>query len=464
MPGMSWRWADGWDAGRKWDDRSSGQDTGDVRSSGDETGGRWPWPEGWRSHRGTVAADAGVGRSSGDETGGRWSWQHSGWRDWSTEHGPSDAGAAVAEGMQGSRQGGEPQSAATLADAAQQAATLAAALADGQLASAGPSQGRSPSPGASVPKQGAPAPAVAVPAARGAGASGLNPAPPPKAATAAPPQAPPEAVAQHARRLRQGTGVLQTLGGPLGPAPVVGPLVAPLLRSRMVYSMEYFRLWQPNWHGCYKQHNAYLKFRVQQCENEQDPLNSDIFECTAAPEEIPMIVKDKARPMAWDWDWQNMVQWSWLEMIAQLDDDSMAFVVTGQDGRSGGVVSCRVCPCPGSYDHKRHHKKASEGNRHQTVRLPRWDFLVMRDDDTGVRLHPDWNSPQFKFYPELPDVAPVQIPRGGLGRSEGRGTYVRYRSVGAAGDLRFDARKGQGLPPFRAAAVSRSSAQAGTPQ
>ena len=49
-------------------------------------------------------------------------------------------------------------------------------------------------------------------------------------------------------------------------------------------------------------------------------------------------------------------EWSWLEMLAQLDEDSMAFVVQGEDNRSRGLVGCDIAMRPGSYDHKRHHQ------------------------------------------------------------------------------------------------------------
>ena len=155
--------------------------------------------------------------------------------------------------------------------------------------------------------------------------------------------------------------------------------------------------------------------------------------------------------MEGDWDMGTMVGWSWLEMIAQLDEESMVRVVTGADGRSGGAVSCELRPRPLSYDRKRHRGNRLAGNRHQTIRLPRWDFLVMRDDDSGVRLHPEWNSPRFAIYEVRPYDAPVEIPARGLGRSDGRGTCARYRSIGAAGTARFDPRKGQHLPPHRQA-------------
>ena len=42
--------------------------------------------------------------------------------------------------------------------------------------------------------------------------------------------------------------------------------------------------------------------------------------------------------------------WSWTQMIAAFDDESMKIVVTGDDGRSRGVVSCEFAPRANSYD------------------------------------------------------------------------------------------------------------------
>ena len=99
-PGMARRWPHAWEAGMEWDYRSSGAESWQARSSGDDADSRWPLGQGGWSHRGTSAVDVGVWRSSGDETGGSWSWRQSGWWDRSTEPRPSDAGAAVADGVQ----------------------------------------------------------------------------------------------------------------------------------------------------------------------------------------------------------------------------------------------------------------------------------------------------------------------------------------------------------------------------
>ena len=68
--------------------------------------------------------------------------------------------------------------------------------------------------------------------------------------------------------------------------------------------------------------------------------------------------------MSFTFDESDMREWSWWEMVAQLDTKSMEIVV-GSD-RSGGLVGCKLQPRPGSYDHKRHHEKKKMGSHKRT--------------------------------------------------------------------------------------------------
>ena len=118
----------------------------------------------------------------------------------------------------------------------------------------------------------------------------------------------------------------------------------------------------------------------------------------------------------------------------------------GRD-RSRGLVSCEICACPNSHDHNRQAKRVRDGARGQTVRLQRWDFLLLRDDGSGIRLHPEWSSTKFRVYELDPRSDPVPPPGKGLGKSDGPGTFARYKGVGVQTQGRFDASKGSHLPP-----------------
>ena len=152
--------------------------------------------------------------------------------------------------------------------------------------------------------------------------------------------------------------------------------------------------------------------------------------------------------MTWEYGAEGKL-WSWHEMVAQLDPASMWVVVEGTDGRSGGLVACTFAIRPNSYDHKRSHMLKETTGRAPNVRLPVWDFVLHRDDGTGLRLHPRWSPPgkgkkSKKSRPEVETfelgghAAPVPVPDAGFGRSDGRGTYRWQKEMGPQEPLRFD--------------------------
>ena len=132
-----------------------------------------------------------------------------------------------------------------------------------------------------------------------------------------------------------------------------------------------------------------------------------------------------------------------MEMIAQLDETSMIFVVKGRDGRSGGLIGCCLSPRPNSYDHTRHRQLKDEG----TPWLPLWDFVIHREDGTMVRLHPQANTVNVETLELHPKPPPQR--KGGKGGRWGLGKYRQYKDIGTKELLRFDARKGQQLQPFK---------------
>ena len=51
------------------------------------------------------------------------------------------------------------------------------------------------------------------------------------------------------------------------------------------------------------------------------------------------------------WMHTEFAEWSWVELGAQMDKDTMEYVVCGRDrDRSRGLVCCETCPCPTPYD------------------------------------------------------------------------------------------------------------------
>ena len=80
-------------------------------------------------------------------------------------------------------------------------------------------------------------------------------------------------------------------------------------------------------------------------------------------------------------------------MVAQLDQESMEFVVHGPKYRSGGLIGCEFRPRVGSYAHDMHfmldHARRPENNK----QLEGWDICMLRDDNSVVRLHPETSRP-----------------------------------------------------------------------
>ena len=145
--------------------------------------------------------------------------------------------------------------------------------------------------------------------------------------------------------------------------------------------------------------------------------------------------------------------WNWKEMIAQLDHPSMEYVVLGPERGSGGVRYCYCAPTPGSYDHARAAMfRAMKAERfrqcwpHLTScrdlpQLPDWDFVIVREDWTEVRLHPTYSTTKFKAREQPPSYQDAPIPKAGLGRSDGKGTFKKHTTHPNQVDLKFDGDK-----------------------
>ena len=149
----------------------------------------------------------------------------------------------------------------------------------------------------------------------------------------------------------------------------------------------------------------------------------------------------KGDGMDFDLDENSSYLWSWFEMVAQLNADSMAFVVNGDDGRSCGLVSCSFAPRPNSYDHKRHNQLRLAGKPKKDAKLRVWDFVLTRADGSAVRLHPQWSTKAVDSYAVEGHAEEVKIPVHGLGESDGRGTYKHFKDLGTQRMLKFDGTK-----------------------
>ena len=169
------------------------------------------------------------------------------------------------------------------------------------------------------------------------------------------------------------------------------------------------------------------------------------------------IEKEKLRHFAeesYTFDDGVMEPWSWASMVASLDTDSMQYVVTNE-GRSRGLRCCLFSPRPNSYDHQSAAAARKEGI--DVLRKPQpWDFLLMRDDGSAVRLHPEWSKTKFSAHPAEGATTEMPTPKGGFGKSAGRGSFQAFVKHGVAKILRFDAKKVKQMQESHAAVAANS--------
>jgi hypothetical protein len=193
----------------------------------------------------------------------------------------------------------------------------------------------------------------------------------------------------------------------------------------------------------YKQHSAALKyFRMISEAEVADPWQAApmAFDTSSTFMNIGKIDHPKGMDYCF---LEEKVKWHWTELIAQMDMESIILVCRGPEKRSGGVTHCSFQLRPNSYDHKRQHKNSISGATSLVEgafdgKLPVWDFVIHRDDGTGIRLHPAWKSPKIETFDIAGHIGSVQPPNRGLGKSDGRGTYKYYKDVGNEYTLRFD--------------------------
>ena len=117
-------------------------------------------------------------------------------------------------------------------------------------------------------------------------------------------------------------------------------------------------------------------------------------------------------------------------MVAQMDEESIKYVVEGGD-HSRGLVCCEVRKRAGSYDHSRQ-VQCPRGHS----QLRDWDFILKRNDGTAVRLHPQWSEETIPTF-ALESAEGIPLPRNGLGQSDGPCTFKRYKKMGFERTLNF---------------------------
>jgi hypothetical protein len=209
------------------------------------------------------------------------------------------------------------------------------------------------------------------------------------------------------------------------------------------FDLLFFRTWKMHnaYTDTYKQHNAALKYFRALCTGEASVGSAAAVAAhgTGAMELHPCgmqraQIKHEQGGPSFDFDYNDMIDWSWLEMIAQLEEESMFHVV------GGGLVKCEFSARKNSYDHKTAHANVKT-SKPQPPQLRVWDFVVWRADGSGIRLHPQWSKTSIDTFPPEGHDNEVQMPSGGPGTSDGPGTFKKYKDMGNKGSIRFDPRK-----------------------
>jgi hypothetical protein len=194
--------------------------------------------------------------------------------------------------------------------------------------------------------------------------------------------------------------------------------------------LEYFQSFT-TWTSNYKQHNIALKYLRERAEARQEDVVALPFDFVQ--QDIAEITHDKG--VHFHFSDTSFKPWYWQEMVAQLDEPSMRFVVNGEDpGRSRGLVSCKLEKSD-RYDHKRAH--ANPGGR---CMFKIWDFILVRDDGSKIALHPNYSNTKFECLTPT-EERDHEIPRTGLGGTSGPGTFKYFKEKHVHMTLRFDGSK-----------------------
>ena len=195
-------------------------------------------------------------------------------------------------------------------------------------------------------------------------------------------------------------------------------------QGRRVLTVDYFK--DIAFQQTSRENNEALKYLRHACRMKRDRGGSDYEQLSEEMWVRPVIHGEKT---AFSFNEDEWKKWRWHEMIAGLPEDWMEKVVTGEEGRSGGLVACMACPRPNSYSHSEHHAWEKE-KQPQRPKERDYDFVLIRYDGSGIRLHPHWTKNVVDVYPIEGHPEEVNPPRKGVGKSDGPGTFKRYAEAG----------------------------------
>ena len=175
-------------------------------------------------------------------------------------------------------------------------------------------------------------------------------------------------------------------------------------------------------------------------------MNFMDFPRNGAPMRVPTVHWNKGPGFTFDWDMP--LSWLWQELIAQLDDESMKIVVEGENRKSHGLIGCAIMVRPNSYDHRMVVQESAVAQQNRDEMLRVYDFIITRWDGSKIRLHPQRIKPDVETFSGEGPTEQVPLPKKGHGKSDGPGTLQHFVKTQTQRNLKFDPKKGWGLPPY----------------
>ena len=176
---------------------------------------------------------------------------------------------------------------------------------------------------------------------------------------------------------------------------------------------------------------------------------------------IPNVVHRPNKP-DYKFDFGSpMTEWSWHQMIAQLDAHSMEIVVHDGD-RSRGITRCSLLGYPSSDMATDRKNRDNMGGRAPAFSEKMFDFAIWRSDGSLVTLHPDFTKTKVRLkkgYPK-PDN---ELPDSGIGGTSGKKTFQRLLMKGVDRLLKFDAAKCMPNPQPQHVAPTQQPPQSSCP-
>lgn len=212
-------------------------------------------------------------------------------------------------------------------------------------------------------------------------------------------------------------------------------LFAPAADGTRIFGIDWFLSQRAGLSRHYSQHNIALKYLRESCEQ------SGVHECVLdnyTPKRIPEINHPAGMHHTWMGDYARSWTWRWQDMVAQMANESMAWVVLGPERRSRGIVCCILFES-NEYDHKRHYalKQLDEAAAAET-KLYEWSFIFVRDDGSFASLRPAYKNNKIQHTDVPMRQAEGGIPASGKGGTSGKGTYKYYKEKNVTKTLKFD--------------------------